>query len=411
MNLLKKLVIRMRHENPFPAHNDYEICSYLKKIWECGWLDEYSDEHFLIKAIENRLTTFVGCTQMVNNDPNLYGIIQKNGIIDTESFCLNFCMNISVRLTCLEVTFGTDHMKRFVKDQLSAGKQSYNEDTFFQAISEISVLFFYASRCVWKDALYEPPVGNGNSTKNPEARFIGEVPGYNGSKDIVINIEVKCPKFPSVQYQDSKIAIPTVLLSEEGRKHVSKFCEDNGLVYLSPRVMKLKDFLNSAASKFSVPQDNEYNLLYINWSYCEFPSNSFLEAWSLLTNTFNGILTYPDFAQSLGVWPDVFEKITAVIVYTEALEGLMFLDLRNIWQTNGRGQRFRMWILDDKLRDDEISRTSDIVFDITGMKPTEGLTQMVMLDYKSETSIELVEGAIVGAELVDLIEKHIETNM
>ena len=48
--------------------------------------------------------------------------------------------------------------------------------------------------------------------------------------------------------------------------------------------MKLKDFLNSASSKFSVPQSNEYNLLYINWSYCDFASNSFLEAWSLLTN-------------------------------------------------------------------------------------------------------------------------------
>ena len=54
----------MRHDIPFPIHNDYEICHYLKNIWECGWLDEYSDEHFLIKAIENRLTTFVGYTQM-----------------------------------------------------------------------------------------------------------------------------------------------------------------------------------------------------------------------------------------------------------------------------------------------------------------------------------------------------------
>lgn len=34
----------MRHDIPFPIHNDYEICHYLKNIWECGWLDEYSDE-------------------------------------------------------------------------------------------------------------------------------------------------------------------------------------------------------------------------------------------------------------------------------------------------------------------------------------------------------------------------------
>ena len=147
-------------------------------------------------------------------------------------------------------------------------------------------------------------------------------------KDVVINIEVKCPKFPSIEQREGKIAIPTVLLSDEGRKQVPVFCEERGITYISPRVMKLKDFLNSAASKFSIPQEDEYNLLYVNWSYCDFPSNSFLEAWSLLTNSINGILTHPEAAHSLGVSSDVFEKITAVIVYTEALEGLMFLDFR-----------------------------------------------------------------------------------
>ena len=91
----------MRHDIPFPIHNDYEICHYLKNIWECGWLDEYSDEHFLIKAIENRLTTFVGYTQMLNNEPNLHGVIKANGIIDNDTFNSNFCMNLSGRLAYL----------------------------------------------------------------------------------------------------------------------------------------------------------------------------------------------------------------------------------------------------------------------------------------------------------------------
>lgn len=398
----------MRHEKIFPDHNDYEICNYLKNIWESGWLDEYSDDHFIIKAIENRLTTFVGYTQMINNDPNLHGLIKSNGIIDNDSFNSNFCMNLSGRLECLEAAFGREHIQRFVKDQLSAGKQNYNENTFFEALSEISVLFFYAFRYNWKEALYEPVNKKSNSAKNPEARFVGELPFDDGTKDVVINIEVKCPKFPSIEHQEHKIAIPTVLLSDEGRKQVPAFCENNGVTYISPRVMKLKEFLNSAASKFSVPQDNEYNLLYINWSYCDFPSNSFFEAWSLLTNTINGILTHPNAAVSLGVSPDVFEKITAVIVYTDALEGLMFLDFRNVWQMNGLGQKFRMWVLKDELRKAESSDESDTLFRITGMNPSNEPIEMAMLDYRSKTDIERVESAIFGEKLEKLIEEYAE---
>lgn len=398
----------MRHDIPFPIHNDYEICHYLKNIWECGWLDEYSDEHFLIKAIENRLTTFVGYTQMLNNEPNLHGVIKAKGIIDNDTFNSNFCMNLSGRLACLESLFGSDHMERFIKDQLSAGKQNYNEDTFFEAVSEVSVLYFYTFRSRWKQALYEPPIGKSKLSKNPEARFIGELSLNGDAQKITINIEVKCPKFPSIENQECKIAIPTVLLSDEGRKEIPAFCKDNGIVYISPRVMKLKDFLNSASSKFSVPQSNEYNLLYINWSYCDFASSSFLEAWSLLTNAINGILTHPNAAQSIGVSPDVFKKITAVIIYTEALEGLMFLDFRNVWQMNGRGQRFRMWVLDEKLRHAETTRESDTLFYVTGMKPNDELTQMAMLDCKSKTDSDRVNSSLIGLELVDLVEKYAE---
>lgn len=96
------------------------------------------------------------------------------------------------------------------------------------------------------------------------------------------------------------------MLSQRGRELVPEFCKNHDIQYLSPRLLKLKDFLNSASEKFSIPQEDEYNLLYINWSYCDFPSNSFLEAWSLLTNDINGILTHPDIAQKIGVSNDVF---------------------------------------------------------------------------------------------------------
>ena len=79
-------------------------------------------------------------------------------------------------------------------------------------------------RSKWKQALYEPPVQISKSLKNPEARFVGELSLNGNVEEIIINIEVKCPKFPSIEHQESKIAIPTVLLSNEGRKQIPRFC-------------------------------------------------------------------------------------------------------------------------------------------------------------------------------------------
>lgn len=145
---------------------------------------------------------------MLNNDPNLHRLIKKHGVIDNNSFNLNFCMNLSVCLAHLQTIFGNDHMERFIKDQLSAGKQQYDEDTFFEAISEFSVLRFYAIRSKWKQALYEPPVQISKSLKNPEARFVGELSLNGNVEEIVINIEVKCPKFPSMSIKKAKLRYP-----------------------------------------------------------------------------------------------------------------------------------------------------------------------------------------------------------
>lgn len=96
-------------------------------------------------------------------------------------------------------------------------------------------------------------------------------------------------------------------------------------------------------------------------------------------------------------------------MYTEALEGLMFSDYRNVWQQNGKGPRFRMWILNNALREAEKSGNSDKLFNITGMKPSEALTQMVMLDYKSQTDSDLAEAGMIGVELVNLIGQNADS--
>ena len=80
----------MRREKVFPLEGFIELCGFLHKAWTNGWLDEYSDDHYLIKAIENRLITFVGKEQLIENDINQQGIINSDGSINTTAFSLNF---------------------------------------------------------------------------------------------------------------------------------------------------------------------------------------------------------------------------------------------------------------------------------------------------------------------------------
>lgn len=401
----------MRREKRFPI--DIELCSYLKSAWENGWLDEYSDDHFLIKAIENRLNHFVAIDQLINNNINFIDMVTPSGKINSQHFNLNFCINFSRRLNGLSLAFGEVAIKRFIADQLSAGKQSYNEDTFFQALSEVSILSFFTSLRNWDKASYEPPAIDGANDKNPEASFCGtfkcngtEDPRIEIDKKIVLNVEVKSPQFPHDTHAEEKIAIPTVLLSKEGRVAVKKYCEENGVHYLDPRVLKLRDFINSAASKFNVPKENEFNLLYINWSFRDFPSNAFLEPWSLLTNDNNGILIHKKYAEEIGIIKDAYEKISAIVVYTDSLEGIAFGDFRYVWQRNGVGPRFRMWILDEKLRQSEENGSSNILFRVTGMRPSKPQTQYVMLDYKFKNITEKAQGAYLGLQLCNLIKDN-----
>lgn len=401
----------MRREKRFPI--DIELCSYLKSAWENGWLDEYSDDHFLIKAIESRLDSFVAIDQMINNNINFMGMVTPLGNINSKQFDLNFCINFSRRLNGLSLAFGEEAIKRFITDQLSAGKQDYNEDTFFQALSEVSILSFFTALRTWDKVSYEPPAVDGINDKNPEASFYGtficnsaEDPNVEVEKEIKLNVEVKSPQFPHDTHVEEKIAIPTVLLSKKGRAIVEKYCNDNGVCYLAPRVLKLRDFINSAASKFNVPQENEFNILYINWSFRDFPSNAFLEPWSLLTNENNGILINTKYADEIGITKDAYDKISAIVVYTESLEGIAFGDFRYVWQENGAGKRFRMWILDDKLRQAEENGSSNIMFRVTGMRPSKPLTQYVMLDYKSKNITEKAEGAYFGLQLYNLIKDN-----
>ena len=48
----------MRSQTQYPQKNDLEIIKTLKEFWEIGILDDYSEQHFLIRAIENDVSYF-----------------------------------------------------------------------------------------------------------------------------------------------------------------------------------------------------------------------------------------------------------------------------------------------------------------------------------------------------------------
>lgn len=388
----------MRKDTPFPMECG-PLTDFLKKAWVNGWMDEFSNEHFLIRAIENRLSDFVGKSQLTLNNLAMCCPIGADGKYDLAAFSQNFCINLSTKMAGMAAAFGEDNVKRFFTDQLSAGKQNhYNEDTFLQALSEISILCFWLGRCQWDQTVYEPPVKTGVNKKNPEASFVYHINQTESGtpKTIKINIEVKSPAFPHTNHDGEKTLIPSLLLTEQGRNLVQKLCQDNGVTYLPPRVGKIVDFINSAASKFEVPEENELNLLYINWSYRDYPSNSFLEAASLLSNPYNGLLHYPDIAQQMKVVPDAFQKISAIIVYTESLEGVMFTDYRHVWQRNGAGTRFRIYTLDQNISQNVFEDTRQFVFQMTGMNPCQNERHVALIDFKASTAEEKQKAQAFG---------------
>ena len=388
--------MRKRSEVAFPTSCN-DIIGYIKKAWNSGWLDDYSNEHFLIKSINNQLTQIEWESQLLfNNSNTIYTPIKLDGKIDYSMFSQNFIINLSSKLMGMSTVFGERKIKEFIKNQLAAGKSSYDRDSFFQALSEIEILSFYCSRGEWTKALYEPPIGVNGS--NPEARFI--ISDSHTKTNATVNIEVKTPKFPIISKSKERKTIPSILLTNLGRRKIQELCKNNKSTCVMPRVTKLVQFINSAAEKFEKPHANEYNLLYINWSYSDFPSNGFLEAWSLLTNEKNGILTHPEIGKKLPfdkpICSEAYEKITAVIVYTSSLEQLMFSDFRYSWQTSPDvGPRFRMFILNQELREKELSGESNILFKLTGMKPSilEPNKWQILSDYNwsDETTIESKE--------------------
>lgn len=358
----------LRSETKSPCCN-ITLCKFINEIWEQGWLDEYSEVHFLIRAMKNEINVFNGYTQLTNNNVNYFDF--------NENFGLNFSINISCKLEYLNRLFGVKAIKKFVEDQLSAGKINYDEDQFFRALSEIEVLKYFSifGPAKLSQAIYEPPIGI--NKKNPEARFIYE----DGT---ILDIEVKTPGFIYDACKE-KVIIPTILLNLEGREKIISFCEKEGLKCTMPRVRKLIEFINDSTDKFDQPSGNNHmNILYINWSYSEFPSNSYLEAYSLLYNDINGLLKHKEIGIRMGVNKKAFEKLTAIVVYTSSLNTMVFQDLRYLWST-------RRFVILPNLHLDSSLRNNELLLKVTNMDYKKNTRiPHVMCDFKSQLQFEIV---------------------
>lgn len=285
-----------------------------KRMWDEGWLDDYSDNHFLIRAIHGDDKIYYNVCAYCKTALGLNNI-QKN-------FAEMFCVNFITKFQQMIRLFGEKTMKDFVKNQLAAGKKHYNEGAFFQALTEVEMILFFSTfgpNIV--ECEYEPTTGKGKH--NPEASCKFE----DGS---IVNIEVKTAGYMTGNYTVDKY-MPLVLLTDEGRKLFEKKCKAFGVAHEFPRVGKVKDYLNSSSEKFHVPRADEYNILCINWSYSDVLLDGFREPAMILANEVNGIFNHKDMAEKCGINADIYEKISCIIVFQNSVEAIVSLDFRYLW--------------------------------------------------------------------------------
>lgn len=305
----------MRSNTTYPLDGNLELFQTTKEFWEKGLLDDYSEEHFLIRALNNDTAYF----------RNLFLRMHIHNI-DYRSFPWNFIANLNVKAKNLIHVFGARAIEEFFQNQFAAGKKHYQENQFFEALSEFYLLAYFANFGPAKitGARYEPHLVN--STKNPEARFTYE-------NNMILDIEIKTPNFPDRDYLDN-IMLPTYLLNDLGRNALNNFCQKNNITCQLPRVLKIKDFMNYAGEKFSeISSEDHINLLMINWSATDLPESGLFEPTTLLCNQRNGILRNKDIAINLGISEEALNKISAIFLYIIPEGCLLFNDFRYMFAT------------------------------------------------------------------------------
>lgn len=298
------------------------IKSLAKKIYdlkENGHFDEYSSDHIIIKAFNNEFSRFTNCPFFFERELQVLG---KSNSCDG----LNFLINLSSKLSFFEKVFGEKSLLEFVKEQFAAGKNNYDEEQFFRALSELHVINYLSQYVSLKtEGQYEPKLIEGSKT-NPEARLI-----FDGG-DFIYDIEVKTGAFKeslNLDFSPEKHFRPNAILSPKDLKELKKTSEDLDVRFHSPNILKLKDFIESASTKFlSLNEPNRLNLLFINWSYNDFKSTGLLEPISLLINSDSGLLYSANARKLISLPSSALENISGIIFYSDNVQSIISSDFR-----------------------------------------------------------------------------------
>ena len=300
--------------------NKNRATEYIYSLYDGGLLDEYSENHFLIKAMKGELDYFKEYSYLGNKN-----ISDLNGM----DFSSTFLMNFSIKLKLLASIFNKNNQfEEFIQNQLAAGKENYSDDKFFQALSEINVLQYLSTFCgKVDDALYEPKLGEGNT--NPEARF-------EFDNNVIFDIEVKTANFgktleneiSTCEGKDFLIKLNFVL-SEDSKVKLNKYCDGKNIGFFLPRVLKLKDFIENAGKKFEdITHEKHFNILFINWTYVDYMDWKLDEPTFLLTNPINGILYNEKVQETIGLDKNCLNKISAIVLYRDNIDTLSSQDFR-----------------------------------------------------------------------------------
>jgi hypothetical protein len=253
-------------QKEFPlSHNIF--LKPLNDMWVNGWFDEFSNNHFLIVAIIEQKINYRTKEQIEIASTSLYK--------ENNNDAINFLINLSCVLNKMIRLCGEKQIEQFVKNQLSAGKDQYDEDQFFQALHEIQVFNFFTNYGN-PQVKYEIPIGGESGKRNPEFRICNEftIPGPTPEKPLynkqfyTFDIEVKSVegRLDSSINDDKPFVVPTIAIDFNKRVQLKALCENKGFQLELPNITHVCDFLNDAADKFEYPKEsNHYNILFLNW--------------------------------------------------------------------------------------------------------------------------------------------------
>lgn len=165
----------------------------------------------------------------------------------------------------LQSLLSESDVEDILTNKLQLSKAKYDKDTYFEAATEISVIYKIAT--IQNESFtYEKPIRS-NTKKNPECTI--------HSSGFIINVEAKCPKLPMVEepdYDGQKVfvmksagRIPGYFTQfEELKRDIEGNNQDVKMVAGKNKDNTMKSFLQSAHEKFAdYRNDNELNVLFV----------------------------------------------------------------------------------------------------------------------------------------------------